>query len=72
MPNEFPKVKYCETLFDSLLISRELALPSLCPGGLSGTGSLNYPLIQSLSRMHISSAVVSLMHLPCSPLADAA
>lgn len=57
-------------LFDSLLVSRELALPSFCPGGLSGVGNLNYPFIQSLPGMHISFAVVSLMHLPCSPLAD--
>lgn len=56
----------------SLLISREVDLPSLCTGGLSGTGDLNYPLTQSLPWIYIISAVVSLMHWPCSPLTETA
>lgn len=64
--NVYPEVKYHEKPSASLLIHREVGLPSLCAGGPPGTGNLNFPLIQSLPWLYVLSVTAS--RLLCSPL----
>lgn len=58
-------------LLHCLLAERLICLPS-AQVVLSGGGNVSYLLVQSLPWINVPSAVVSVMRLPCSALAETA